>query len=616
MMAAAIDPTAFKETLVVLGATAIVIPIAHRLKLSPVVGFILLGVALGPFGLGGFARAAPWIGYVTITSDAAIAPVAEWGVVLLLFMIGLELSFERLRMMRKLVFGLGPAQIVVCAGALTAAIMASGVALAPAIVIALALAQSSTAVLVQTLAEEKKLTAPIGRASFAVLLFQDIAVVPILFGVSVMGAAHGGSSTLAAFGAAIGQAALALVAIIVVGRLGLRPLFRSVARSGSPDVFLAACLLVILAASLAASGAGLSAAMGALIAGLLLAETEYRRQIELLIEPFKGLFLGVFLFSAGMSIDLRAVIAAPVLVFGGAVALVAIKTALVFALARAFALPARTAFGAALLLGPGGEFAFVILGAARALHIVPEGPARAALLIAALTMTAIPFLSRLHERLTRARRIEASVDPALLMPADGRHEPLVVIAGFGRVGRVVAEMLETHKVAYVALDSDVDVVAAAHRDGKPAYYGDAANPAMLKHIGVDSMRALVATMDSPAALETVVAAGRALRGDLLIVARARDARHAARLYKLGASDVAPETIEASLQLSETVLVDLGAPMGPVIASIHDRRAAFRAEVQKLEPDADVPARPRRRLRDMARRRPTTLAPGPRSDPPR
>ncbi len=597
---------AFTDPLVVLGATALVIPIFHRLKVSPVIGFILLGLALGPFGLGSLAKDFPLIGYVTITSQDSIEPVAEWGVVLLLFMIGLELSFERLNLMRRLVFGLGPAQVIVCAAAITGVVMLAGVPLLAAIVVGLALAQSSTAVLVQTLAQEKKLASPVGRTSFAVLLFQDIAVVPILFGIYVLGA-PGGHPDFSTFGLAIGQAALAVLALIVVGRLALRPLFASVTRTQSDDVFLAACLLVILGASIAASAGGLSAAMGALIAGLLLAETEYRRQIEVLIEPFKNLFLGVFLISAGMGIDLREVAEAPLLIIGGGLVIVAVKALLIYLVSRAFGLSRRTALGVALLLGPGGEFAFIILGAARGLNILPSTIAQGALLIAALTMISIPFLLRLFERLTREtdKRQTAAVDPALLLPADPRAEPTVVIAGFGRVGRVVAEMLEAHKVPYIGLDTSADIVSAARRENKPVYYGDASNPSMLRHIGLDKIRALVATMDSSTAVQAIVGTARAERSDLLIVARARDAQNAARLYKLGANDVAPETIEASLQLSETVLVDLGVPMGPVIASIHDRRASFRDEVQRLEPGAEVPARPRRRLREQLKKTPTT-----------
>ncbi len=387
-MAEALDPALFKETLVVLGATAAVIPIFYRLKLSPVVGFILTGMILGPYGLGALTNIAPWLDVVTISDAEAIDPVAQWGVVLLLFMIGLELSFERLKIMSRLVFGFGALQVVACTAGLAAILMLMGLHAAPALLIGVALAQSSTAVLIQVLADEKKLTTPVGRASFAVLLFQDIAVAPILFGVAVIVANHeGGGTDLGAFGVAIVGAAIGLGAIIGIGRLLVRPLFRSVARTQSPELFLAACLLVIIGAALGASGAGLSAALGALVAGILLAETEYRRQIEVLIEPFKGLFLGVFLISAGMSIDLRVAVAQPVIVFGGAIGLVLVKAAIIFGLGRAFKLQHRTALGAALMLAPGGEFAFVILGAAAGL--VGASQMEAALIIAALTMIAI-----------------------------------------------------------------------------------------------------------------------------------------------------------------------------------------------------------------------------------
>jgi CPA2 family monovalent cation:H+ antiporter-2 len=596
-MAGALDPSQFKEPLIVLGATAAVIPIFYRMKVSPVIGFLLTGLLLGPSVLGALADELPWLSPITISDPHAIEPVAQWGVVLLLFMIGLELSFERLRLMARLVFGFGAAQVALCTLAIGGVLMAMGSPPLAALIIGVALAQSSTAVLIQVLAEEKKLTAPVGRASFAVLLFQDIAVAPVLFAVGVL-AINAQSAVqgdlLSSFGVAMIAAAIGVGAIIVVGRLALRPLFRNVAKTQSPELFLSACLLVIMGAALAASTAGLSAALGALIAGILLAETEYRRQIEVLIEPFKGLFLGVFLISAGMSIDLNAAFSRPLFVLGAAIGLIALKAALIFPLGRVFKLKSPTALGAAILLAPGGEFAFVILGAAEVL--LPRDGMESALLVATLTMTTIPFLAKLSDRW--ARRIKSKdgrLDASL--PTPDSATPRAVIAGYGRVGRVVADLLEEFKVPYLALDGDPDVVRAAQREGRPVYFGDASNPMMLEHIGLGAMRALIVTMDTPERAEAVVEAARKARADLLIVARARDAHHAARLYKLGASDVAPETIEASLQLGEAVLVDLGVPMGPVIASIHDRRAQFRAEVQKLIPDTLIVARPRRRLRE-------------------
>jgi CPA2 family monovalent cation:H+ antiporter-2 len=588
-----LHPAAFKEALVVLGATAAVIPIFHRIKVSPVIGFLLLGVTLGPSGLGALAQFAPWLETVTISDREALAPIAEWGVVLLLFTIGLELSLARLKVMARLVFGLGTLQIVLCTLCLAGALLALGAAPAPAFVLAVALAQSSTAVLIQVLAEQKKLGTPTGRASFAVLLAQDLSVAPILFAVAAL-SAHAKGPLLSQFGISIILAAFGVAALVVAGRLALRPLFRSVARTQSPELFLAACLLVIIGTALGATAAGLSAAMGALIAGMLLAETEYRRQVEVLIEPFKGLFLGVFLISAGMSIDLAKAIDQPAIIVGGAIALLAIKAGLIFLLARLFRLNAHTALPMALLLAPGGEFAFVILGAAAGL--IDDSSRATALTIAALTMIALPLLAMLGDRWIHTIKRAEPIDPTLLPPLEAAS-PRAVIAGFGRVGRLVADMLDEFEVPYIALDSDPDVVTAARRQGLPVFYGDASNPLMLQRVGLATMRALIATMDAPERIEAVVATARAERGDLIIVARARDAAHAARLYQVGATDVAPETVEASLQLSEAVLVDLGVPMGPVIAAIHERRAMFRAEVQKLAPDAQITSRKRARLRE-------------------
>lgn len=601
-----------REALVVLGAAAVVIPLFHRLRVRPVLGFMLIGVAVGPSGLGALAHSVPWLSAVAITDRDEIAPMAELGVALLLFMIGLELSFERIRTMRRLVFGLGGSQVLLCAAALAGVAAALGLPAGGALAMGLALAMSSTAVVTQVLAEERRITGHVGRASFAVLLFQDLAVVPVLFAVEVAGRGEGRPLDLAL---AAGKAVLGGVALVGLGRLVLRPLFRGVARTGSPELFMAACLLVVLGTGVAASAAGLSAALGALVAGLLLAETEYRRQIEVTLEPFKGLLLGVFLISVGMGLDLGRIAASPFAVLAAAVGVVGLKAAVIAGLGRAFGLRWNVGLPAGLLLGPGGEFSFVILALAGSLGLVDPDAAGFALIVAALTMAAIPALSGLGTWLVgRRARAPRAVDPALLPPDESDETGRVLIAGFGRVGRTVAAMLEAHRVAYVALDSDVDRVAAARRGGAPVYYGDVSNPDLLHRLGLAGARALVVTLDDRARTDALVSAARGARPDLLIVARARDGRHAAQLYHLGASDAVPETIEASLQLSEAVLVDLGLPMGPVIVSIHEKRAEFQAEIKAMVPGATIRPRGLRRLRDT---RPDSLpdsVPGPAPDP--
>ena len=565
----------------------------HRLRLSPVLGFILVGVAVGPFGIAMLADRLPLLASITLNSPETIAPIAELGISTMMFMIGLEMSLERLRMLRRLVFGLGLLQFVLCAAAISAIAYMLHAPAVFAVIVGPALAMSSTAVVVQVLSQEERLAAPVGRASLAILLLQDLAAVPVLFLLSVFGAS-GGSFTWS-----IAEAVVVVLGLIIAGRLVLRPLFRSVARTGSPELFVSACLLAILATGLATAIIDLPMELGSLIAGLLLAETEFRRQIEVTIEPFKGLLLGVFLISVGMSLDLGDVATDASHVLIGSVVLVVVKACVITGLARAFGLRWLTGVQAGLLLGPGGEFGFVILGLARVEGLIDTNAARFPLLLAAVTMACIPLLSALGRRISRRPAGEA-IDPALsAAPEDGT--PRVIIAGFGRVGATVASMLEAHDVPYVAVDSDADQVAAQRKLRRPVYWGDIAQPELLRRLHIDTARALVATMSDHTATDRLVAAARAERDDVLIVVRARDAGHAAHLYSIGATDAVPETIEASLQLSEAVLIDLGVPMGPVIASIHERRAQLQAEIKAMAPHADIRPLGRRRLRDMLTR---------------
>src|SRR5882724_6293511 len=449
MEAAPLNTSFYKEALIVLGAAAIVIPLFHRLHVSSVLGFMLVGVAVGPFGLASLTPYLPWLSPITISEPESIEPIAHLGVVLLLFMIGLELSFERLKVMRRLVFGLGSLQLVLCAAVLAGAAVLLGNGRISAAVIGLALAMSSTAVVIQVLSEEKRLNTATGRSSFAILLFQDLAVVPVLLVLAALGpTSHAGS--MAGFGLAVGQALLAIAAIVALGRLVLRPLFRGVARTRSPELFVAACLLVVIATGLATAAAGLSMALGALIGGLLLAGTEYRRQVEVTIEPFKGLFVGVFLISVGMSLDIRTAGADPLLVFGAAGGMVLLKVLVVAPLARAFGLSWANGLRTGLLLGPGGEFAFVIVSVAPGEGLLAPHAASVVLFVTALTMATIPLLSRLGERLAQHLAPTTPVDPSILVPELSDTPARVILAGFGRVGQTVAAMLDVHRVPYVA----------------------------------------------------------------------------------------------------------------------------------------------------------------------
>jgi monovalent cation:H+ antiporter-2, CPA2 family len=371
---------------------------------------------------------------------------------------------------------------------------------------------------------------------------------------------------------------LAVAALVIAGRLVLRPLFQMVAVAGSTEFFMAACLLVVMGTALIAASSGLSMAIGAFIAGLLLAETEYRREIEVTIQPFQGLLLGLFFVSVGAGLDLSRLSEHPVEIVTIATGLVALKGIVILVAARALKVPRPVAGELSLLLGPGGEFAFVTLGAAIAVRAVPTEVAESAMVAVALSMLLIPLFAWLGEAASRGRTHDEMALAHLAPPTDAAALR-VLIVGYGRVGKLVGEMLETHAIAFLAIDQNARLVTEARDAGQAIYYGNAQRPDFLRRAGLRTARALVVTMDQPSAVESVVTAARAERPDLTIVARARDASQASHLYELGVTDAVPETIEASLQLSEAVLVDIGVPAGLVIASIHDKRDSFRKLLQ-------------------------------------
>ena len=577
-MASATDIGAYKDALIVLGTAAIVVPAMHRLKVGPILGFLFVGAALGPHGLGQLVDAFPLFGWFTVTGEKQINFIAELGVVFLLFVIGLELSLRRMITMRKLVFGLGGLQAVLTALPIGLVCYWAGVPAAGALVIGACLALSSTAVVVELLSKQRRLTSTTGRTTFAILLAQDLAVVPLLFVIGVLGGRDDGS-VLTGVLYALAQAAVAIAIIALVGRRLLKPLFRQVATTDSPELFMAATLLVAVGAGVVAAIAGLSMTLGAFIAGLLLAETEYRRAIEAMIEPFKGLLLGVFFFSVGMHIDLQFIWREPLLVLAGVVAMLVLKTAIFVPIARGWGLSWGQAAETSLLLAPGGEFAFIGIGMAFGVGLMDQRVESGVLAIVSLTMALLPILAALGRRV--AQRLNEAVpgDPIVTVLPPDDHAPRVIVVGHGRVGQLVCDMLEEHKVPYLVTERDAALVARWRKLDRPVFYGDVANRLFLERCGIGEAPAIIVTIDGAAAVDEIVRTARARRPDVLIVARAHDARHARHLYSLGVTDTVPETIEASLQLAESALVGLGVPMGSVIASIHERRENVRRELQ-------------------------------------
>ncbi len=583
-----VEAGAYKDVVLFLATAGVVVPLFRQWKISPILGFLGAGVVLGPYGLGALTGQVPWLSALTIENPEELALLAEFGVVFLLFTIGLELSWERLRSLRRYVFGLGAVQVALCLTATAGVAVAIGQRPLAALAIGAALALSSTAIVMPILTERKRQHSQAGRAVFSVLLFQDLAVAPILVTLAVLSRRSEpvlSPAILLTFLPGV----LGIAALVVFGRLFLRPMLRSVAKAKSDELFIAACLLVVIGSGLVSALTGLSMAIGALVAGLLLAETEFRHEVQVRVEPFKGLLLGLFFISVGIGLNVPLLLERPAVIIGAAIGLATVNAAVVFVAARAFGLQTRRAAEAALLLAGAGEFAFVILGQAMESGIVGRDAGQTALVAATISMFSIPWLAAVGLRLG-GRRITPSElpfapdgdTPAATSEGEAPPPRKVIVVGYGRVGQLVGEMLTAHDIPWVAAERDPRLVEAGRRSTQAIYFGDAARPDFLLRCGLAETQALVVTMDDPEGAEAIVAVARDLRPELTIVARARDARHAQRLYDLGATDAVPETIEASLLVSEAVLVGIGVPMGLVIASIHERRDAFRAALNRPE----------------------------------
>lgn len=541
-----------------LAAAVVAVPLFKRFGLGSVLGYLAAGVAIGPSGL------------ELVHDVEETMHFAEFGVVLLLFLIGLELQPSRLWRLRGAVFGLGGAQVVVTTAIIAGIAMALGVGWEAAVVIGVGLAMSSTAFAMQVLGEKKELGAPHGRAAFGILLFQDLAAIPVLALVPLLGEGEEGArSPWITYAIGLG----AIVLLVVLGRLLLRPAFRFIAQAKSHELSVASALLVVIATAVLMESIGLSMALGAFIAGVLLADSEYRHELEANIEPFKGLLLGLFFMAVGMAADLAILIERPLLVIGLAIGLVLVKFVALVGLGRAFEEDARSAASLGVAISQGGEFGFVIFGAAATAGVMDRATVEILVVVVTLSMVLTPLLFLVRDLILErtAKKDERPFDEIV------GEEGQVIIAGFGRFGQIVARILRLRGISFTALDASPEHVDFVRQFGNKIYYGDASRLDLLRAAKAEDARVLVLAIDDfEQSMKTLDVVQKHFP-HLEIVARARNRQHAYALLAAGVDRVIRETFLASLDAAKTTLEVLGCPPDDARATI-DKFAEYDEEM--------------------------------------
>jgi len=572
------DTAPLLQTLTYLGAAALFVPVFHRLGLGSVLGYLVAGLAIGPWG----AR--------LVSDPAVVTQVSELGVVLLLFLVGLELHPRRLWALRQAIFGLGALQVGLTITAITGALLAAGLALPAALTLGMAAAMSSTAIALQLLAERGLSATPAGQSAFAVSLFQDLSVIPLLLVLGALAPAPAGAHAGFSWRPLV-TAIVVLAAMVLLGRLLLRPVLRWIARTGMREVFIAFALFLILGAALLTQAIGLSMALGSFVAGVLLADSEYRMELEVDIDPFKGLLLGLFFIGVGMSIDVGLVLASPGKVALLALAAVAIKLGLLLALGRVFKLSRDDSWGQALALSQVGEFAFVLIGPAAAQGVLEPSLAALANAVVAVSMLSTPLLYLAFERWLQPRLLcEQAPAPD---PIEERRP--VIVAGAGRFGQIIARLLMGRDCSITLIDRDPNQVELMRRFGIRAHYGDATRPDVLEAAGIGEARLLVLAMDDPQAVHEIALHAQAHFPSLRIVARARGRQDAIPLIRAGIPTVR-ESLGSSLEAAGLALSALGEPPERVSAWV----AQFREHDEALlREQTEVPQDDQQRLIALA-----------------
>lgn len=533
----------------------LIVPAARRLRVNPVLGFLVIGIAVGPYGWAQLVPADSWTGYLTINNVDAAHSLAELGVVFLLFMIALELPLARLLAMRRLVFGLGFLQVAISVVVIGSIALAFGNSLQASLLIGGALALSSTAIVSQHLLDNRLMATRVGQSTFGVLLAQDLCVVPMLFLVGTIAATGAGADSSsyeigASLLVAIGKAVAAIGGIIWVGRVVIGRVFRLVNVGHSSEVFMATTLLVITLIAWLTHAAGMSAALGAFLAGLILAETEYRHEIELIIEPLKGLLLGLFFLSVGMNINLAEVAANPGWIALSVAGLLSVKTLVAAGLTRLYGYNSSESVETGMLLSQGGEFAFVIVSGALVAGLVSDPVAQFMLIVVSATMAVTPGVIKLASVAGRAS--SAAPDIVALPEASAHTRPRVILVGYGRTGRLLSKLLEALGQEWLALDLDAVRVSEEQIAGQPVYLGDASRTALLLKFEVQDALAVVVCTDDARFSERILRSVRSVNSEVPVLMRVHSSEQGAEFIAAGASVAVPEVLESGLQLATSL----------------------------------------------------------------
>jgi len=566
------DSFHLSQIVILLCAAVVIVPLFRTLRLSPVIGYLAAGTAIGPFGL------------KLIANVEATAGIAEFGVIFLLFLIGLELSFSRLRGMRKHVFGFGGAQLIITAGLFASFFMGFGGQPSAAIIIGGGLALSSTAIVLQVIAEQGEKSSQVGRLSLAILILQDLAVIPLLVFVSLLGNEH--ESLLVELGHAAVKALLCFAFIVIAGKLLLRPLLRFIASFENEELFSATTLFIVLGVALLTSLAGLSPALGAFMAGLLVAETEFKPQVEADILPFKGIFMGLFFMTVGMSLNMDMLLSRFPSIIGLTIALMATKSLIIMALCRIFGFGLSSAIHSGSLLSQGGEFAFILFALAESQGVLAPEIAQILLVVITVSMALTPIIAHMGKKIALTLEKYSLSHPETMVEETLDLRQHVIISGYGRVGHTVARLLETEGIRFAAIDMDSFTVAKERKTGVPVYYGDTTRVHVLNALGITRARAVIIThSDTRVALHTIQTI-REINRDLPIIVRAKNIEQVQKLEQAGANLAVAEMFETSLQLGGALLKSLNVADSEISRIIDVFRAEDYALTRASEMDGN------------------------------